>query len=373
MEESNVTLTKYLQAEKNPASVMIFHIISALVPYAGGAIMFVLAIALHQKIQCIKFITHVVLGTYLNALLKMLYVQPRPYMVYPDILGLDCNQDFGRPSGHSMVGFILYSTLYFLFVYPMPSKTRKQRLFKGMMLFWAMAIVFMVGLSRVYLGAHSYGQVLLGWTFGALYMLAVVSFFDDFLERSIIHLAMTTGKWKAFRNLTIVYGIILTITCALYVWKQHSVDYTKLYDVIVAKCNVEPKIGKSFFEGHVLECAMVSAGYGFLCGLLLIKKTNSDFKLGWRKELLRFFIFIIVAGLPALAIELIPKSKTLIWFNFFVRSVPQILIPTLLLVWLAPIVCNRCLCSRGNDFLAIELEAYSKKVKKIVEDLEAKI
>lgn len=50
---------------------------------------------------------------YIMSMLKMIYHNVRPYMKFDSIRGYECSLDFGKPSGHAMVG----SAFYFLFFY----------------------------------------------------------------------------------------------------------------------------------------------------------------------------------------------------------------------------------------------------------------
>ena len=47
--------------------------------------------------------------------LKLLYADPRPYMTYEDILALDCDIEYGNPSGHSFVNCFYFLTLPWLY------------------------------------------------------------------------------------------------------------------------------------------------------------------------------------------------------------------------------------------------------------------
>lgn len=82
-------------------------------------------------------------------LLKQLLQDPRPYLISDQFTIHAMGSGFGMPSGHSATGLITLAVIgmfldkrYFLVLIP---------------------LIVLVGLSRVYLGVHTLGQVMAGW------------------------------------------------------------------------------------------------------------------------------------------------------------------------------------------------------------------
>jgi hypothetical protein len=103
----------------------------------------------------------------LNSLLKQVLHAPRPYWLDPDIRAIQVSNGFGMPSGHAQASTVwLYAAALL-----------KKR---G---FWILAagVAFMVGLSRVYLGVHFPGQVLLGWLIGIGVLVPFIRLEERFL------------------------------------------------------------------------------------------------------------------------------------------------------------------------------------------------
>jgi undecaprenyl-diphosphatase len=104
----------------------------------------------------------VVAGTSLGAvaitLIKAVIGRARPDLV--DRLMVETSQSF--PSGHAANSAIVYLTIATL-LFPV---VREARL-RAFLLFAALALTGMIGLSRVYLGVHWPSDVLAGWAFGA--------------------------------------------------------------------------------------------------------------------------------------------------------------------------------------------------------------
>jgi len=93
----------------------------------------------------------------MNGLLKQLFHAPRPYWVDPLIKAFQASNGFGMPSGHAQA-----ATVWLLAAYYLRNKW-----------FWIIAIVliFMIGVSRIYLGVHFPDQIIAGWLAGIVLMI----------------------------------------------------------------------------------------------------------------------------------------------------------------------------------------------------------
>jgi membrane-associated phospholipid phosphatase len=102
----------------------------------------------------------------LNLLLKLAIHAPRPYWTDPAITAHEPLATFGMPSGHAQGAAVAYGMLGLL-------GTRRTRGRLPAIMIWTGVgvVVGLVGVSRVYLGAHSAGQVLAGWLIGAALLL----------------------------------------------------------------------------------------------------------------------------------------------------------------------------------------------------------
>jgi membrane-associated phospholipid phosphatase len=95
----------------------------------------------------------------INTLLKLCFHMPRPYWIDQNVKALSAESSFGFPSGHSQQSASVWGMVGFY---------RKNRL----VMLSALLIVFMVGVSRVYLGMHFAADVVAGWLFGFLILIA---------------------------------------------------------------------------------------------------------------------------------------------------------------------------------------------------------
>lgn len=106
-------------------------------------------------------------GGLFNLLLKWIFKRERP-----DMLRLTDVDGFSFPSGHSMGSFILYGSLAYLCIH----------LFKRAALKWLSVIVmgiiiFLIGLSRIYLGVHYPTDVVAGFAAGAVWLTVMIVLF----------------------------------------------------------------------------------------------------------------------------------------------------------------------------------------------------
>jgi len=101
------------------------------------------------------------LSSYLNAGVKDLFQQPRPFDLDPAVR-LTAAEGYGLPSGHSQMAVTMWGSL--------AAWTRKKWA-------WGVAVALMVliGFSRIYLGVHFPTDVLAGWAIGVLLLAAYLA------------------------------------------------------------------------------------------------------------------------------------------------------------------------------------------------------
>jgi membrane-associated phospholipid phosphatase len=99
-------------------------------------------------------------------LLKLAFAGPRPYWLDPVVKPYSAETSFGIPSGHAQNAVAVLGTL--------AAYIRKP---------WAwmiaIALMFLIGFSRIYLGVHFPHDVLAGWLAGALLLTLFLSLWDS--------------------------------------------------------------------------------------------------------------------------------------------------------------------------------------------------
>ncbi|WP_224363573.1 phosphatase PAP2 family protein [Hyalangium versicolor] len=101
-------------------------------------------------------------GAVLNSLLKAFFARPRPTVV-PHLTEASAPS---FPSGHAMLSAIVYLTLGALL-----AQLTENRWLKVYVLSVSLALTFLVGLTRVFLGVHYLTDILGGWMAGLAWAL----------------------------------------------------------------------------------------------------------------------------------------------------------------------------------------------------------
>jgi len=101
------------------------------------------------------------LSGHLNGVLKLLFHSPRPYWVSGDVLPGSTETSFGMPSGHAMNTLSIWGLTAWLF---------SKRWFTAL----SVAVILLVGFSRIVLGVHFISDVLAGWLLGAMLLVLFI-------------------------------------------------------------------------------------------------------------------------------------------------------------------------------------------------------
>lgn len=117
---------------------------------------------------------------YLLALTKILYHDPRPYMVDDRISMKSCAYDYGNPSGHALASVAFSTFIFLMYNYSNMSPINNQFRNLRFLITLVIALTFsgLLTFSRVYLGVHAIDQVLLGSLYGIWLALFYHFFFN---------------------------------------------------------------------------------------------------------------------------------------------------------------------------------------------------
>ncbi|GAA0646313.1 phosphatase PAP2 family protein [Brevundimonas lenta] len=136
--------------------------ISVLTLFALIAVAFLLI--QRKQLSALLLVVGLAGGVALSEGLKAFFERERPPAAYQAVETL--NASF--PSGHTLLSTVFYLTLGVMLTRAFP----KRRL-KAFVLGCAMLIALLIGLTRVYLGAHWASDVIAGWCAGAAWAMAL--------------------------------------------------------------------------------------------------------------------------------------------------------------------------------------------------------
>jgi membrane-associated phospholipid phosphatase len=122
-----------------------------------------------------------------NTFFKFLFHNPRPYWVSDDVIVYSQETSFGLPSGHAQIATSVWGWLAY---------EAKKHWFTIL----AFGLIFLIGISRIYLGVHFTSDVLLGWSLGAILVFAFAAWHQQ------------VGKWLASQSNMVKFLIVLGTT-----------------------------------------------------------------------------------------------------------------------------------------------------------------
>lgn len=123
-------------------------------------------------------------SNFVNEIFKLMFAGPRPYWVSAKVIPFSAESSFGVPSGHAQnaVG-----------VWGMIASGVRKRWAWGI----AIALAFLIGFSRWYLGVHFPHDVFLGWLLGGILLWAFMQFWNP-VEAWLKHQNLGTQIFIAF-------------------------------------------------------------------------------------------------------------------------------------------------------------------------------
>ena len=117
-----------------------------------------------KRLSALLLVVGLIGGVALSEGLKALFERERPPIAYQAVETL--NASF--PSGHALLSTVFYLTLGVMLTRAFPQKR-----FKAFVLGSAITIALLIGLTRIYLGAHWASDVIAGWCAGAAWAMAL--------------------------------------------------------------------------------------------------------------------------------------------------------------------------------------------------------
>lgn len=132
------------------------------------AIFLLLFLLLKNKWIGINICLALITSTLVNNIVKIIIRRPRP-----EVTKLVIEHSYSFPSGHTMAATMMYGILMY---YVLNSKLNKY--LKLLICILLGGLVILVGISRIYLGAHYFTDVVAGIVLSSLLLLVIIDFIN---------------------------------------------------------------------------------------------------------------------------------------------------------------------------------------------------
>ena len=203
----------------------------------------------------------------INSLLKVIIMRTRPFLVDSNITNLrpETSGSYSLPSGHTQSASTVFFGLFYFFK-------------KKYLLYFAIIITFLVGLSRMYIGVHYLTDVLAGGLLG----LALVYLINYYLNK-------LKNPFKLYYLIAVI-GILTFII------------FTIIH-IFIANTSTT-FLAESFYFNIENIAKMIGALVGFIVGISIENKyINFNNHKNIFKNIIRFILGIIVVFLARIALK----------------------------------------------------------------------
>lgn len=148
---------------RNPLGINFFSCITWLGEWKLVIFFVILVVALFRlkgkKEYILSFLITVGGAEISGQIIKILFHRARPDG------GLEAENTFSFPSGHALIAVAFYGFLVYYFWCVVKNKTQKY-----LCLGAGLALILLIGLSRLYLGVHYFSDVIGGYLLGAIWL-----------------------------------------------------------------------------------------------------------------------------------------------------------------------------------------------------------
>jgi len=181
-----------LQSLRAPALDVLMYAVSyigyGVIPYAIAAATFLVFLVLRLRSEAFGLLLSTAGSGLLNRAVKMLIARPRP--AAPDVNVFRAHGGQSFPSGHVTFYVCYFGFLFFVAYALLPARTPARRV----ALTFCVLMIALVGLSRVYLGAHWPSDTIGAYFLGGLWLAFSLYMYRRWKERATFHTGETSNK-----------------------------------------------------------------------------------------------------------------------------------------------------------------------------------
>jgi len=160
-----IEVIKVIQTMENPALTAIIKFITVLGTEALYIPLILFIFWWIDEKQGLRFGVLIIVSAWINAFMKNVLKQPRPFHLEPAI-GLVAESNYGIPSGHAQMSL----TFWIPMAAWLSKKWAEKKPDAGGRIIWAASIFFvlLIAFTRLYLGVHFPTDILGGWILGGI-------------------------------------------------------------------------------------------------------------------------------------------------------------------------------------------------------------
>ncbi|CAG9326548.1 unnamed protein product [Blepharisma stoltei] len=295
LEESSRDLTIWMQSFRNPIFDIFFEIIGEITSVCCIVIAGTLYLIGNRETGLIGLIASL-FGVALSGFLKILFGHPRPFWKYSEIKGIQCPEDFGTPSAHALsagAGLLVLGIMWL--------RSGNQNSKKVMIMLCGLMIT---AIDRIFLGAHFYFQVILGYIFAGL------------VASIVLHPKVYAWIYKIPNDISVVIKshiimigfIAASIITAFYRKSKWNDSWSINFQV---QCGNELTVNDAVYENFT-DAALVCLVAGMIMGLFILKEKEKP-KFSYGLVFLSMFFNVGIMGTMKVSDILIIKFTDDFW------------------------------------------------------------
>ena len=228
--------------------------------------------------KLISILLSLFFSVYFDNIMKLIYSNPRPYWEDPSLFNDHCDIGYGNPSGHSFTSAATYLSIWYIITdYSFFKSKRKGKVIRVILLYVFILFILSIMLSRIYLGVHSFNQIIYGFLLGVGTFLL---FFWVF-EVQKYDGELFFRKYKQ-HYISIILFFILCFVALIVIYLLRDVNVDEYIKVLEDKCKEEYDNKKyRLFKNDGMYGSLIFCGlFGGYCGYLLLVKLMEKNYLG---------------------------------------------------------------------------------------------